>query len=411
MNDLASSRPRRRPAPAELEGAGEPEQAESTPRRDSAFIAGRSSGLSKRLRPEIATFGEPRCAADIKLQAVRDAMLIFRDPAASEMALLDDEGVVVWAEAAWRANVNASQPLRADGGVGASYADQCNGMLSDTGVLALRQGLQELLSRRSVEFVQVYVVDGPSGLRWRQQRIIPSPVASTGFVAIHEDLNDLEHARSALRNRPDQLLIAQEQERQRIAIELHDSTGQHLVALVLGIRRLRLLTRDTHGVADVLEDMTTSLREAVKEIRVLSYLLKPDGLERNGLPATIELFVMGFMARSELATTFLMEGAVDVAPGPTQHAVLRIVQEALSNAYRHAAASRIDVELVGAVDTLTVRITDDGKGMPRLANGDLELPSHGVGITSMQSRVAHLKGRLDIRSSAAGTVVEAVLPI
>ena len=391
---------------------GEPEEPAASPNRHktSAGAAGKARP-EKRLRPEIVTFGEPRRASDIRLRAVRDAMSIFRDPAASEMALLDDTGVVYWADAAWRAIVDSSHPRRINGGVGAPYVDQCDGLLSETGLLALRQGMQELLSKRSVEFVQVYVVEDSGGLRWRQQRVIPSPVPSTGFVAIHEDITDLEHARAALRNRPDQLLIVQEQERQRIAIELHDSTGQHLVALVLGIRRLRMLTGDVHGVPSVLEDMTTSLREAVKEIRVLSYLLKPDGLERNGLPATIELFVMGFMARSELATTFSAVGAVDVAPGPTQHAVLRIVQEALSNAYRHAEATRVDVELVGALDGLTVRIADNGKGMPRLDNDEAEPPSNGVGIASMKSRVAHLKGRLEIRSSARGTVVEATLPL
>ena len=332
-------------------------------------------------------------------------------PNPSEMALLDADGVIVSVNGAWREAVQAAHPeLRGDG-IGQRYVDLWRSMLSEGGAQAMHMGLKELASGRSKEFAQVYVVSTPTGLLWRQQRIVSVPSPWTGFIASHEDITDLEYARAALRSTPDQLLWVQEQERQRIAIELHDSTGQHLVALGLGIRRLRRLASDSQGIADVLEDMTASVREAVREIRVLSYLSQHSSLDRMGLQAAIRHCVAGFMARSELETTFEAAGAVDEASGPTQHAVLRIVQEALSNAYRHAEASRVDVRIARSGDTLSLKVSDNGKGMSDLGDNGADGGTAGVGLISMRARVASLKGRLTIASGATGVSIEALLPL
>jgi signal transduction histidine kinase len=96
----------------------------------------------------------------------------------------------------------------------------------------------------------------------------------------------------------------------------------------------------------VLGDMATSVGEVIKEIRVLSYLIKPAGLERNGLARTVRDFVHGFGARTGLTASFLTRGPVDAVPPQVRHAAYRIVQEALSNVYRHADALHADVELV-----------------------------------------------------------------
>jgi signal transduction histidine kinase len=206
------------------------------------------------------------------------------------------------------------------------------------------------------------------------------------------------------------LLEAQEEERARIAIELHDSTCQHLAALNLSLGRLRPLVSGDK-VDAVLEDMSTSVGEVIKEIRVLSYLIKPATLEQNGLARAVRDFVSGFGARTGLTASFVTRGPVDAAPPQVRHAAYRIVQEALSNVYRHANAQHADVELVSEGGVLTVRVSDDGKGVAALLRGEPATLESGVGIAGMRTRTAQLKGRVELSCPGCGTVVVAALPV
>lgn len=206
------------------------------------------------------------------------------------------------------------------------------------------------------------------------------------------------------------LLAAQEEERVRIALELHDSTCQHLAALSLSLGRLRPLVSGDKA-AGVLDDMFLSVGEVVKEIRVLSYLIKPAGLEQNGLTRAVRDFVNGFGARTGLTAGVLIRGPVDASPPDVQHAAYRIVQEALSNVYRHAQARHADVELVSEDRVLTVRVSDDGQGVAALLRGEPTCLESGVGLAGMRTRAAQLKGRVEISCPGVGTVVLATLPV
>jgi two-component system NarL family sensor kinase len=206
------------------------------------------------------------------------------------------------------------------------------------------------------------------------------------------------------------LLAAQEEERVRITMELHDSTCQHLAALNMSLGRLRPMVSAPKANA-VLDDMAISVGEVVKEIRVLSYLIKPAGLQQDGLVRAVRGFVNGFGARTGLTVGFQTRGPVDAAPPPVRHAAYRIVQEALSNVYRHADARHADVELVSESGVLTVRISDDGKGVAALLNGEPANLASGVGIAGMRARAAQLKGEVRISCPDHGTVVAVALPV
>jgi signal transduction histidine kinase len=193
-------------------------------------------------------------------------------------------------------------------------------------------------------------------------------------------------------------------------MELHDSTSQHLVALGLGIARLRQLVAGARSEV-VLDDMSKAVREVMKEIRILSYLMRPPSLERGGLQATVRDFVEGFGTRTGLEVGFQASGAVDdISPG-VRHAAFRIVQEALSNVYRHAHATRTEVALEQAAGILTVRVADDGQGIAKLRAGDPEGLQLGVGIDGMRTRVGRLGGDLEIVCPDRGTWVVARIPI
>jgi signal transduction histidine kinase len=215
---------------------------------------------------------------------------------------------------------------------------------------------------------------------------------------------------AALQQASEKLLSAQEEERERIAIELHDSTSQHLVALGLGVARLRRLLGAGAGMEDVLDDMSSAVQEAVREIRVFSYLMKPPCLARDGLEMTARAFVKGFGSRTGLNALFHSEGPVDGVSADVRHAAFRVIQEALSNVYRHAHATGVEVQLAVRGGVFTLRVADDGKGFAPPADDAAAPVSLGVGIAGMRARVEQLCGELDICGAGPGTVVTARVP-
>jgi len=231
-------------------------------------------------------------------------------------------------------------------------------------------------------------------------------VETPSWAPAPDDLSDL--AQELARTR-ELLRTAQEDERQRIAVELHDSTGQYLAALGLGLSRLRRVVRGDAALR-ILDEMSGSLQEAVKETRVLAYLMKPHGLAQDGLEKTADDFVQGFAIRTGLETQFETEGPVDAAPEAVQHAALRVMQEALANAYRHAKATAVRVRLSSNEGRLRLQVDDDGAGLRPAARGG-HGPVPGVGLCGMRARVAQLAGEFQIQSSPAGTMVQASLPL
>ena len=242
------------------------------------------------------------------------------------------------------------------------------------------------------------------GLRYLGLRYVGLQRAASGEA-------DIARARADLQDASERLLTAQEDERHRIAIELHDSTSQHLVALGMGVARLRRTLDASGASAGVLKEMDNSLREAVKEIRVFSYLMNPPSLRRDGLETSVRNFVRGFGTRTGLEVAFQARGALDEVGSCVQHTAFRVVQEALSNVYRHAQASRVEVELAQHGGRLTVRVADDGKGIGPLAAMDIEGVQLGVGIPGMRARVAQFDGTLDLAGNGSGTVLLADIPL
>lgn len=348
-----------------------------------------------------------RRRAEAAVEATRELLQGLSDASSAEMALLGEDGLIVSVNSSFRMLLDP--PAQDRKLVGRSYLDICRRLIPGLDHLAHRRGLRELIAGRTQSYTQAYVIESPTGLRWRQIRLSPLHTGTAAhFVAIHEDLSDTARDKAALHSRAHEVLSAQEAERQRIAIELHDSTMQHLVALDMGVARLRRLFPHDDGADDVLDDMSKAAQEALKEIRILSYLMKPQ--EGDSLEGLVQRFVQGFGRRTGHNTSFRAQGSVDAVSAAVRHAAFRIVQAAVSNVYRHAEAKGVEVELTSRNGLLTVRIADDGKGMPPLQLAEAQGVSLGVGITGMQARVAQLGGKLTVGGDGAGTVVTAILP-
>jgi PAS domain S-box-containing protein len=206
------------------------------------------------------------------------------------------------------------------------------------------------------------------------------------------------------------LVTIQEEERRNIAQELHDSTVQHLVAA-----DLMLVTNRQHGgeaLKERMEAAANSLRQAMTELRTFSYLTHPPALDKDGLQKTVQRYVDGFSDRSGLVCRLKVMGKQAKYAAPVRHAIFRIVQEGLANAYRHAAATVVSVEFRQSGHRLHVIITDNGRGMPATSGRKPRFSRAGVGIRGMRIRLRQLGGSLKIsKPRVGGTRLDAIIPI
>jgi signal transduction histidine kinase len=207
-----------------------------------------------------------------------------------------------------------------------------------------------------------------------------------------------------------QLLALQEEERHRIARELHDSTAQHLVAANLGLAGLEGEVQQSPTGRKTLADVEGLINEALRELRIFTYLLHPPNLEKDGLQTTLRDFAEGFAGRTGLVARIRIPEEVDSLSPDLQRAILRVVQEALTNVHRHAGASHVSVDAKIMSGRLTVRIRDNGFGMSSPARTDKPM-RFGVGIAGMRARLEQFGGGLRIRTSRGGTVVVASVPV
>jgi PAS domain S-box-containing protein len=203
------------------------------------------------------------------------------------------------------------------------------------------------------------------------------------------------------------LATIQEEERRRITQELHDSTVQHIVAASLILMRLRPRTPLQGEEERLWNDVDTSLDEAAKELRTLSYLMHPPALNNRTLSSALQQYLDGFGSRSGLDIRLRSNSKVDSLPLPIQRSLFRIVQEALANVHKHATASHVSVELRWIGQRLHLIISDDGRGMKSVAAF-----RRGVGLRGIRARLKELGDDFRIiRTKKQGTRMHAVLTV
>jgi signal transduction histidine kinase len=200
--------------------------------------------------------------------------------------------------------------------------------------------------------------------------------------------------------------LAVVEERNRVARELHDAATQTLFSLVLAARAAALSTRDEEARATIVE-FEHRIASALQELRGLVRALRPKSLERDGLAATLADHAEALRASGARVVVDASEGVR--LPLDSEHALLRIAQEALNNAMRHAPGSSIRVTLRTGAKTVTLRVRDDGPGFDLAA---LPRTRRGIGLATMRERALGIGARLDIRTRpGGGTTVTVSVPI
>ena len=223
--------------------------------------------------------------------------------------------------------------------------------------------------------------------------------------SLQVEIKERRRAEEEIADLSRRMMRVQEEERAKLARELHDGATQNLVTLSLHLGRAQKKADNEQGLSGILDKCMYLAEESTNELRTVSYLLHPPLLEELGLNLALNSYVDGFAQRSGIAVTLNASGDLDTLGFDVNLAVFRIVQEALSNIHRHSRSSTASIMVARGQNSLTLEITDRGCGIPSGTN------HAGVGLASMRERVRLFRGRLEIKSGATGTSIMAFLPL
>lgn len=229
---------------------------------------------------------------------------------------------------------------------------------------------------------------------------------------VQERTGELDTANQHLRMVSARLLHLQDEERRRIARELHDSIGQMLAALSMNLAGVRAdidrLTRSSSTVIDsenLVQQMST-------EVRTISHLLHPPLLDEAGLPSALRWYCDGFSRRSKIDVDLDCPTDFGRLPRDVETAIFRLVQECLTNIHRHSGSATATIHLQHDGDEVVVSVEDNGEGIPTEKLDEMTLPgTAGVGLTGMRERVRQLGGTLAIESDNNGTKIATRIPV
>jgi len=226
-------------------------------------------------------------------------------------------------------------------------------------------------------------------------------------------IDELRRADIAKRQLTVSLLRAQDEERRRIARELHDSTGQNLIAATLISEHIRgMLPQAAERSMSQLDDM---LQRSIKEVRTLSYLLHPPLLDEAGLASALRVYVDGFEERSGIAADLDVPADFGRLAPEVELILFRLVQEALGNVARHSNSPTAAIRLrryVAGGPAVELTVEDEGRGFPRAGLfAPTQAVGPGLGLDSMRERVEQIDGHLEIESVPGRTCIRAVIPI
>jgi PAS domain S-box-containing protein len=235
-----------------------------------------------------------------------------------------------------------------------------------------------------------------------------------GASTIARDISERQRSEQVLKEAElsGRLLQMQDQERRRIARELHDGLGQLLAAISMNVGKvMKEKGKLSPATERCVEENSSLVEQALAEIRTLAYLLHPPMLDEVGLSAALKLYTQGFAERSKINVGLELSADLGQLPKDNELCLFRIAQECLTNVHRHSGSPEATVRLVRTSSGIELEIKDEGRGLDKgtqakLASGE----SVGVGFRGMQERVRQIGGTLTVESNGHGTSVKVSLP-
>ena len=228
------------------------------------------------------------------------------------------------------------------------------------------------------------------------------------YSLLSDELGERKSAENRLRQLSGQLMRVQDEERKRFARELHDGLGQDIVAAKISADILL----DRYPRDRDISELSGMLQNSLSQTRAISYLLHPPLLEEVGLASAVEWLIEGYTKRTGVVVAFQVPQQADRLPRNLELTLFRILQEALTNVYRHSKSAKADVSIQIQNNEVRLHVRDYGKGIPEHTLSSLDDGNHvGVGLSGMKERVREVGGQLEIKSDRNGTQIDARMPI
>ncbi len=223
---------------------------------------------------------------------------------------------------------------------------------------------------------------------------------------------DVVRQSEQLRDLSRRLLKVQDEERRRIARELHDSAGQILAALGMNLARVaEHAKQDGFRLTKETEESQQLVQQLNQEIRTMSYLLHPPLLDETGLSEAVRWYIQGLSERNGLGIKLIVDTDFGRLSRELELVMFRLVQECLTNIHRHSDSKTAIITMAREGDNLSLEVRDEGRGIPPERLAEIQAKGSGVGITGMRERVRQFGGQMNIQSGEKGTTILFTIPM
>jgi len=277
----------------------------------------------------------------------------------------------------------------------------------------LNDARRQIRERRVVRNVETPFRTKSGATRWA---LFSAAVIEIGgqprLLSFVRDITERRRTEGELRELSGRLLQLQDQERRRIALELHDSTAQTLAALAMNLALVRKSEPVLEsGPRRALEAAIRLADQCSQEIRTLSYLLHPPLLDEMGLVSALRGYVDGFAQRSGIELSCELPEDTDRLPREVETTLFRVAQESLTNILRHSGSRTAKIRLRRGATHAVLEIRDHGRGIAADIIERTDVKGLGVGIPGMRARVRQLGGSFDVTSTPRGATIRVSLPL
>lgn len=357
--------------------------------------------------PATETFVEESYGREMFLQAIVEAC-------AANVAVLDESGSILYVSKSWRLSAEKHCLPAGRHPLDMNYLERRNEPRSGRAGhnSALAEDIQQILDGKIREFHNEYSCPNTSGSSWfvvHAARLdLPGAVGTFRVLVNSADITRARETEETLRDLGGRLITAQEEERSRVARELHDDLNQRMALLSVELEQLsQRMPASQSNLRSSIHNVWERAQEISSEIHRVSYQLHPSKLDHLGLIAAVKSLCHELATHHEIKISFREKGCSDSLPKDVTLCLFRIVQESLRNVIKHSGAREAKVTLVGTAQIIHLSVSDTGRGFDA---GSLESKS-GLGLISMRERLRSVGGAISIHSTAQGTKIEVSVPV